>query len=116
MVGVERVPQAEGVSEHADPDREHGMLAAEVVVLGRHEAEKHPEADEMQQDDEPGHAGQRAPVRTGQTASEPRERGALDHGPGAIDDRRGIGHQFLQRMWGPCDRIRGAPPIASNWQ
>jgi hypothetical protein len=58
VVGVEGVPQPEGVGQHAHPDVEDRVIAAEVVMLRRDQAEQDAESDHVQQHDEPGHAGQ----------------------------------------------------------
>ena len=73
VVGVERVPQPEGVGQHADADVEDRVVAAEVVVLRHDQAEQDAESDDVQQDDEADHAAERTPVARGQAAPEPGE-------------------------------------------
>jgi hypothetical protein len=53
VVGVERVPQAEGVGEHADADREGRMVPTEGVVRGCHKPAQDAKADRVEQDDKP---------------------------------------------------------------
>ena len=62
MIGVEGVAQSEGVGEYADSDGEDRMVAADVVVPRNDEAEQDSEAQDVQDHDERGHAGQAAPV------------------------------------------------------
>ena len=62
VVGVEGVPQPEGVGEDADADGEDRVVAAEVEVLRDDDAEQDAEPDDVQQHDEPEHAAQRALV------------------------------------------------------
>ena len=87
VVGVEGVAQAEGVGQQADAGGEDGVAAAEVVVAGHDEREQDAEADDVQRDDEGGHAAQRPAVACGQALPEPSERGELNricagHGAG----------------------------------
>jgi hypothetical protein len=70
VVGVEGVPQPEGVGEHADTDGEDRVVTAERVVLREHESEEDTQADDVQCDDERDHAGQRPPVPAVEAADE----------------------------------------------
>src|SRR4051795_4461710 len=74
VVGVEGVSKAEGVGQDADPDGEDRLVAAEREVLRGDEAEQDPEADDVEQHDEPGHAPQRASVGRTEVTTEPVER------------------------------------------
>ena len=65
MVGIKGMPQPECVGQDTDADREHGVIAAKVIVLGGNQAEQDPEAEDVQEDDKTGHAPQRRPVLTG---------------------------------------------------
>ena len=61
VVGVEGVPDAEHVGGQADADAEDAGAAEPVVVRGDRE-DQHAPADDVQQQDEAGHAGDRPPV------------------------------------------------------
>ena len=62
VVGVEGVPQAEGVGQHADPDAVDAGGPPELVALGHDQEEQDAEPDDVQDQDEPEHAAQHAPV------------------------------------------------------
>src|SRR3954454_20065448 len=78
VVGVEGVPQAEGVGEHPHADVEDAA-GTQAEVPGDDEAEQHPEADDVQQHDDPEHPGQRRPVAPAQRAAEARQAGRGPH-------------------------------------
>ena len=62
VVGVERVPHAEGVGQQADAHREDGVVAAERESLRDDEPEQDAEAHDVQDHDDGGHAGEAASV------------------------------------------------------
>ncbi len=87
VVGIEGVPQAESVGEHADPDAEHPG-GSEVVVRRRDEDDEHAEPEDVQQRDEPEHAGERPAVVAVEGGTPPAGGGG---GPGG--DGLGGGHR-----------------------
>jgi hypothetical protein len=53
VVGVERVPQAQGVRGDTQSDAEE--LTGDLVLLRRHERDQRAPTDQVEQDDEAGH-------------------------------------------------------------
>ena len=86
VIGVEGMAQAEGVGEHADADVVEPAVA-DLEVVRHDQAEQDPEAEHVQEDDEPEHAPQRSAIAPGQRRAEPGDAGgARGRGQGHAPD------------------------------
>jgi len=64
VVGVEGVAHTQGVGRDAEPDADD--LATDAVLRRHDEGEEHAPPDDVQQEDEQAHAGEAAPLLTGE--------------------------------------------------
>jgi hypothetical protein len=75
VIGVERVPHAQGVGQRPGAHAEHRRLAD--VVVAAQGGGQHPPADHVQPDDRGDHAAEPGPLGRGQSLADPGQAAAL---------------------------------------